>query len=220
MGDPDRMTVLPMFPLGAALLPGERLPLHVFEPRYQALVRDCLSAAEGPVFGTVLIARGHEVGGGDVRNDVGTAVRIVSHVGIGDGRWALDCVGEERIRIGRWLGDDPYPRAEVRPWPVGPSGRVSDDQLQHLTDKITELYILLTRIRELRDDPPPAPPRMFDVLERPGDHLYALASWVPMGAADKFAVLAAESADDRHRALTDAIDNAREIAEFRLSGRR
>lgn len=214
------MTVLPMFPLGGALLPGERLPLHVFEPRYQALVRDCLNATEGPVFGTVLIARGHEVGGGDIRHDVGTAVRIVSHVGIGDGRWALDCVGEERIRIQHWLGDDPYPRAEVQPWPVPATGRVSDDQLRHLTDKITELYIVLTRVRELRDDPPPAPPRMFDVLEQPGDHLYALASWVPMGAADKFAVLVAETADERHRAVADAIDNAREIAEFRLSERR
>lgn len=220
MSNPDQMTVMPMFPLGAAVLPGERLPLHVFEPRYQALVRDCLSAIGGPVFGTVLIARGHEVGGGDVRNDVGTAVRIVSHVGIGDGRYALECIGEERIRIRHWLGDDPYPRAEVQPWPVTADGRVSDGQLQHLTDKITELYIVLTRIRELRDDPPPAPPRMFDLLEQPGDHLYALASWVPMGAADKFAILAAETADERHRAVADAIDNAREIAEFRLSGRR
>ncbi|MCL2534927.1 MAG: LON peptidase substrate-binding domain-containing protein [Nocardiaceae bacterium] len=214
------MTVMPMFPLGSTLLPGERLPLHVFEPRFQALVRDCLSATEGPVFGTVLIARGHEVGGGDIRNDVGTAVRIVSHVGIGDGRWALDCVGQERIRVRHWLDDDPYPRAEVEPWLVGPEGRLSDDQIQRLTDKITELYIVLTRIRELREDPPPPPPRMCDVLEQPGDHLYALASWVPMGAADKFAVLVAETADDRARALTDAIDNAREIAEFRLSGRR
>ncbi len=220
MSDPGQMTVMPMFPLGSALLPGERLPLHVFEPRYQALVRDCLTATEGPVFGTVLIARGHEVGGGDIRNDVGTAVRIVSHVGIGDGRWALDCVGQERIRVRHWLGDDPYPRAEVEPWPVGGAGRISDHQLQHLTDKITELYIVLTRIRELREDPPPAPPRLFDVLEQPGDHLYALASWVPMGAADKFAVLIAETADDRHRAVANAIDNAREIAEFRLSGRR
>ncbi len=33
-------------------------------------------------------------------------------------------------------------------------------------------------------------------------------------------MLSAQTADDRHRALTDAIDNGREIAEFRLSGRR
>ncbi|RVW02608.1 LON peptidase substrate-binding domain-containing protein [Rhodococcus spongiicola] len=213
------MTVMPMFPLGSTLLPGERLPLHVFEPRYQALVRDCLTATEGPLFGTVLIARGHEVGGGDVRHDIGTTVRIVSHVDIGDGRYALDCVGEERIRVRHWLGDDPYPRAEVEVWPVGPTGRVSDRQLQQLIGKITELYVVLNRVREQREDPPPAPPSLLDVLERPGDHLYAIASWVPMGAADRYAVLAAAMADERYQAFADAVDNAREIAEFRLSER-
>ena len=35
-------TTLPMFPLGSVLLPGELLPLHVFEPRYMALVHTCL----------------------------------------------------------------------------------------------------------------------------------------------------------------------------------
>ena len=218
MSDPGQMTVMPMFPLGSVLLPGERLPLHVFEPRYQALVRDCLAATGGPLFGTVLIARGHEVGGGDVRTDLGTAVRIVSHVGIGDGRYALDCIGEERIRVRRWLGDDPYPRAEIEPWPVRAADRVSDARLQQLTDQLTELYVLLSRVRPPQESPP-APPRLVDLLEQPGDHLYALAAWVPMGAVDKFAVLAAESADERHRAVADAIDNAREIAEFRLSER-
>ena len=32
-----------MFPLGSVLLPGGVLPLHVFEERYRALVRDCLA---------------------------------------------------------------------------------------------------------------------------------------------------------------------------------
>ena len=34
---------LPMFPLGNVVLPGELLPLNVFEPRYRALVLDCLA---------------------------------------------------------------------------------------------------------------------------------------------------------------------------------
>lgn len=58
------MAVMPMFPLGTVLLPGAILPLHVFEPRYQQLVRDCLDAPEHE-FGVVLIDRGSEVGGGD-----------------------------------------------------------------------------------------------------------------------------------------------------------
>ena len=35
---------LAMFPLQSALLPNEDLPLRIFEPRYSALVRDCIAA--------------------------------------------------------------------------------------------------------------------------------------------------------------------------------
>ena len=61
---------LPMFPLSAVLFPHSSMPLHVFEPRYRELMRDCL-AGDGR-FGIVLIERGSEVGGGDERSTLGT----------------------------------------------------------------------------------------------------------------------------------------------------
>ena len=65
-----------MFPLGKVLVPGEVLPLHVFEPRYRQLVVDLLAADDRPPeFGVVLIERGWEVGGGDARTDIGTVAR-------------------------------------------------------------------------------------------------------------------------------------------------
>ena len=64
-----------MFPLGSVLFPHAVLPLHVFEPRYLALVERCLAGDQE--FGVVLIERGSEVGGGDVRFSVGTVTRIV-----------------------------------------------------------------------------------------------------------------------------------------------
>ena len=48
-----------MFPLQSALLPGQDLPLQIFEPRYTALVRDCLRDKD-PRFGVVLISQGRE----------------------------------------------------------------------------------------------------------------------------------------------------------------
>jgi Lon protease-like protein len=104
-----------MFPLGSVLLPGMPVPLHVFEPRYRRMVDDC-RAGDG-TFGVVLIERGSEVGGGDVRTDVGTLAQIVETRELPDGRWLLGVVGMERIRVERWLPDDPYPRAEIVPWP-------------------------------------------------------------------------------------------------------
>ncbi len=47
-------TRIPIFPLEVVLFPGEVLPLHIFEPRYKDLVRDC-RAAQQP-FGVVLVS--------------------------------------------------------------------------------------------------------------------------------------------------------------------
>lgn len=45
------MPLLPLFPLDVVLLPGTRLPLHIFEPRYKEMIGECL-ANESP-FGVV-----------------------------------------------------------------------------------------------------------------------------------------------------------------------
>src|SRR5690348_7136328 len=103
---------LAMFPLGNALLPGGVLPLHVFEPRYRVMVREVMQG-DGE-FGVVLISRGHEVGGGDTREDVGCRARIARVEELADGRLALVAVGLEPIEVVEWLADDPYPRAIVR----------------------------------------------------------------------------------------------------------
>src|SRR5262245_9674089 len=103
--------VLPMFPLGSVLFPHAVLPLRIFEPRYVELTNTVLQR-DGR-FGVVLIERGHEVGGGDTRFSVGTIARIVDAARSPEGRYLLATVGAERIRVRRWLDDDPYPRAEV-----------------------------------------------------------------------------------------------------------
>ena len=106
-----------MFPLGSVLLPGGVLPLHVFEPRYRQLVVDCLAGRDEPEFGVTLIERGCEVGGGDVRADVGAVARIARVDALDDGRYAVVAVGTRRIRVNAWLPDDPYPLADVDDWP-------------------------------------------------------------------------------------------------------
>lgn len=102
---------LPMFPLGAVLLPSTAIALHVFEERYRALARDCMGGDRR--LGVVLIERGSEVGGGDVRFDVATRGWIAEALELDDGRWVMAVVGEDRVRVRRWLPDNPYPMAEV-----------------------------------------------------------------------------------------------------------
>src|SRR3954471_6137726 len=100
-----------MFPLGTVLFPHALLPLRVFEPRYRLMTERVLRG-DGE-FGVVLIERGSEVGGGDTRFDDGTVARIVRAQQLPDGGYALATVGLRRIRVVRWLPDDPYPLAEV-----------------------------------------------------------------------------------------------------------
>lgn len=113
------MAVRPMFPLGSVLLPSMVLPLHVFEERYRAMVRDCLAGERE--FGVTLIERGSEVGGGDIRAMAGTVAEIVQAEEFDDGRWGVVAVGARRVRVTGWLPDDPYPRAEVEDWPDEPT---------------------------------------------------------------------------------------------------
>lgn len=105
---------LGMFPLSAVLYPYAQIPLHVFEPRYRALTRDCLAGDYR--FGVVLIERGSEVGGGDRRMAVGTRAVITKAAAFSDGRWLLVVQGDVRIRVADWLDDDPYPVAMVEEW--------------------------------------------------------------------------------------------------------
>jgi uncharacterized protein len=208
---------LAMFPLQSALLPDEDLPLQIFEPRYTALVRDCMRD-DDPRFGVVLISHGREVGGGDVRCDVGTVARITECVDLaGSGQFVLRCRTSERIRVCDWLPDDPYPRAMVRPWPDDPGEPVTAGQLEELEDRVMGLFERIAAARDfslpdravlLGSDP--------DTVD-PGVRLYALASRVPIGPADRYAVLSAPSAAARLRALSDAVDSVAAVIEFQLS---
>lgn len=206
-----------MFPLQSALLPDEDLPMQIFEPRYTALVRDCMRD-EDPRFGVVLISHGREVGGGDVRCDVGTVARITECVDLADsGRFVLRCRTGERIRVRDWLPDDPYPQAMVQAWPDEPGEPVTAGQLEELEDRVMALF---ERIAAVRNFSLPARAVVLgtdaDTVD-PGMRLYALASRVPIGAADRYAVLAAPSATERLAALSEAVDSVAAAIEFQLS---
>ncbi|AYJ47786.1 LON peptidase substrate-binding domain-containing protein [Rhodococcus sp. P1Y] len=209
------MAVLPMFPLGSVLLPGEALPLHIFEPRYQLMLLDCMESND-PSFGVVLIAQGHEAGGGDVRHDVATRARIVAHQDIGDGRHLVECIGAERIRVDAWLEDDPYPRADIRPWPDHLEDSVTESEFAELQARITSLYALIGSLAAAEGSEPPPDPAFSDLPAESGARLYALARLVPMGESDRQDVLESLGASDRLRAINDAIDNVTDIVRFRL----
>jgi Lon protease-like protein len=209
------MTGQPMFPLQSALLPGELLPLRIFEPRYSQLVQDCLAMSD-PAFGVVLITRGREVGGGDTRSDVGALARITEHADHGMGRYQLRTVVGERIRVLEWLSDDPYPRAVIEPWPDEPGPPVTPERIGEAVDKILALFERIVSLRgaQVRPDALAVEP---EIAEDPSRHIYELAARVPMGQADRYAVLAAPTLAERVDVLIDAIETVTAMVEFQIA---
>ena len=205
----------PMFPLQSALLPGETLPLNIFEPRYARLVQDCIAMPD-PAFGVVLISQGLEIGGGDVRSEIGALAHISEYADLGMGQYQLLASVRERIRVVEWLPDDPYPRAVVQAWPDEPGPPVTAERIGEVVDGILGLFgrIIAARGGRLRSD---ALAVDADIADDPSRHIYALAARVPMGQADRYAVLAAPTLAARVDALTDAIETVTAMVDFQLS---
>jgi len=210
------MAAIPMFPLQVAMLPGEELPLRIFEPRYTALVRDCL-ATDDPAFGVVLIEAGREVGGGDTRSNVGAMAHITDVADFGDGRYRLKCVMGERIRVLEWQPDDPYPRAAVEVWPDEPGAAVDVEAIREIEDRMVALFERIAAARGAQVDPR-AVVAGADESGDVGKWLYALAARLPMGQADRYAVLAAPSPAERLEALREGLETVTALVEFQLSG--
>ena len=198
-----------MFPLGSVLVPSAGLPLHVFEPRYRALVRDCL--AGGRELGVVLIERGSEVGGGDVRTSVGTVARIVEAVELPDGRMAIAAVGVRRIRVSSWLDDDPYPRAEVVDWPDPEPG---PEHAEALAGALGRLRRCLALAAEAGDA---AAPATVELSEDPVLAGYQASVVAPFGPLDQQALLEAPSPEARVALLDTLLADAIEVLELRLA---
>jgi len=201
---------LPMFPLGTVLVPSAGLPLHVFEPRYRALVHDCLAGDRE--FGVVLIARGSEVGGDDVRTDVGTVARIADARELPDGRWAVAAVGVRRLRVHRWLPDDPYPIAEVEDWPDPAPGPDHGEALRSVVARLRRCLALAAEAGDL------AAPATIELADDPVLAGHQAAAVAPLGPLDQQRLLSAASPDDRLEQLAVLLDDAIDVLQMRLGG--
>ncbi|MEK6709881.1 MAG: LON peptidase substrate-binding domain-containing protein [Nitrospinota bacterium] len=98
---------MPLFPLQVVLLPGEILPLHIFEERYKLMIGECLEG-DRP-FGVVLV----EAGGIRKTGCTARITRLVEK--FPDGRMNILTLGEERFEILRLFENRPYLTGETQP---------------------------------------------------------------------------------------------------------
>jgi Lon protease-like protein len=207
--DEPSVDVTPMFPLGTVLFPSVVLPLHVFEPRYRQMTAECIEREIE--FGVVLIERGSEVGGGDLRTDVGTLARILQAQPFPDGRWALATVGTRRVVVRDWLTDDPYPRAIVELLPDEPAGPDAADKLEEV---VSLLRSVLAHKAELGE---PAAPATTALADDVGLASYQASALAPFGPVDQQRLLCAAGPDARLALLHELLSDELQFLEVRLS---
>jgi uncharacterized protein len=199
-----------MFPLGTVLVPSAALPLHIFEPRYRALMTDCLEGE--PEFGVVLIERGFEVGGNDERFGVGTVARIQEAGQLPDGRWVILAVGTRRFRVAEWMPDDPYPIALVDTLPEPPW---REDHLGSRSRAEAQVRRALALATELGQ---PAPPSTVELSDDPVTAAWQLVAVAPLGPMDKQRLLAVDDPGERLTLLANLAEEEAAVLAYRLSG--
>ncbi|SNS63760.1 LON peptidase substrate-binding domain-containing protein [Antarctobacter heliothermus] len=196
----DLPGTIPVFPLpGALLLPRARLPLHIFEPRYLAMLDDCLKT-EARLIGMV---QPHVVPGRDEDglHRIGCAGRVTQFSETEDGRYMVTLTGLSRYRIqGEVDGFTPYRRCEVS-W----DGFERDQQGAETDtgfDRSTFMNLLNRYFmsKELSAD--------WDTLQEADDELLlnSLSMLLEFSPEDKQALLEAPSLSTRRETLVTLIE--------------
>ena len=86
------MARIGLFPLELVLVPTERVPLHVFEPRYKELIGECIE--RGEEFGIVLAKESGDIHHVGTRATVSEVLQVLP-----DGRMHVVVEGGDRFRL-------------------------------------------------------------------------------------------------------------------------
>ncbi len=201
----DLPDVIPVFPLpGALLLPRARLPLHIFEPRYLAMIEDCMKTP-GRLIGMI---QPRQTPDSDVKllHAIGCAGRLTAFSETEDGRYMITLTGISRFRIKQEInGFTPYRRIEVD-W-SGFERDLGDDEKDRglRRDSFFDLLKRYFTMHNLSTD--------WDSLKGADDELLvnSLSMLCPFEPDDKQALLEAPSLSTRRETLVT-------LMEFSLRG--
>jgi Lon protease-like protein len=180
------MDEIGLFPLDVVLLPGERVPLHIFEERYKDLIGTCIENSEE--FG-LLLAEETEL------RTIGTAASIVDVINrYDDGRMDILVEGRDRFMVTRVSESRAYLTAEVQPFADAKAG--ADPDL------VAECLAALERVAEVTGVE-------ADAIELEGGEVaWRIAAQVDFGTEFKQELLEMRTENERLEQLAEALDKA------------
>lgn len=179
------MPELGLFPLPIVLVPTERIPLHIFEPRYLELITECHSSDEE--FGLVLAT-----GDGAV-HEIGTRAAVIEVLEeLDDGRLNIVVEGRDRFRLLELTDGRSFKTAVVEP--VVDEAEAPDPAD---TERSLELFRELAKVAESDVDVPAPDSQLLD---------FELAARVDFGTAAKQELLASTSPRTRMARLVELLE--------------
>jgi Lon protease-like protein len=181
---------LPIFPLSLVLFPGTALPLHIFEPRYQRMLADCLRADRR--FG---ITPATEAEAALEPGALGCVAEVRVNQELPDGRSNIVVAGGPRFVLSRLL-------SEPHPYLVGLVQTFEDDPATNParedTEALRDLFVhYLAGLRELHDAMPEEP----ELPENGADLSFHVAGSIECDLGIKRQLLAERSTIRRVKAL-------------------
>ena len=175
----------PLFPLGLVLLPGEQVPLHIFEERYKQMIGECLD--EQREFGILWLAD-------DALKDVGCTARITRVLErFDDGRMNIVVEGATPFRLERRIGELAYPAGDIELLDDDPG--TDEDALERARKSYADL---VEQVTETRPEP--------EALAELG--AYGMAATLDTAASAKQALLELRSEPARLEQLEALFDEA------------
>ncbi|HET6153097.1 MAG TPA: LON peptidase substrate-binding domain-containing protein [Marmoricola sp.] len=192
--------MIPVFPLNAVLFPGVVTPLHVFEDRYRALMRDLLEIADPAerVFAVVAIREGYEVGDHGMQSmaRTGTLVQLTESERYDDGRFDIEVTGRQRVILNEVDGSGEYLRAacDLIDDAADAGDPLAPEEASRTLDTFEEYR---DQLSELRGGPVLAGPMPAD----PTYLSYSLAATCLLSQAERQELLEAADAGERLRML-------------------
>ncbi|MCH8499208.1 MAG: LON peptidase substrate-binding domain-containing protein [Marinobacter sp.] len=130
-------TAVPLFPLNSVVLPGGRIPLQLFEPRYLDMLSRCLKDNSG--FVVVLLQSGQEAGTVATFYDVGTYVDIIDFQQLDNGLLGIVVEGRQKVLVhNTWKQPDGLNLGQVDDLPAEPE-RVLPGQFRELSGVLQAL---------------------------------------------------------------------------------
>ncbi len=191
------MAEIGLFPLGVVLLPGERIPLHIFEPRYRELIGECLD--DEREFGLILA---DDAG---VR-EVGTTAAVVEVLErFDDGRLNIVIEGRDRFQLVEETAGRTFMTGNVSP--------LDDADEQPTSAEIDRCIAAYRRVAAAAESEPDDPGPETELVS------YWIAARVDFGVDVKQELLELRSERERVSRLAALLDRAREAIVWSKTAR-